>query len=110
MERLEFLVQGSASDPYRVTLERLDNNLNAYCTCSAGSNGQTCKHRMRILSGNPDGLIEANIEHLKQAVDWLVGTDVELALSELARAEDAFETAKQLLAAAKKKVAKSLMR
>jgi uncharacterized Zn finger protein len=110
MERMEFLVQGSALDPYRVTIERFDNNLNVYCTCGAGSNGQICKHRMRILSGNPDGLIEANIDHLKHAVDWLVGTDVELALSELALAEDAFESSKQLLAAAKKKLAKSLMR
>lgn len=110
MERMEFMVQGSEVEPYRVTLERSGSNLNAYCTCAAGSNGQYCKHRFRILSGNPEGLIDPDSGMLCTAVDWLSGTDVEEALCELAKAEDRFESAKKELSKAKKLLAQALLR
>lgn len=102
MERMMFVVQGSEAEPYRVTLEKSGRNLNAYCTCAAGSNGQYCKHRFRILSGNPEGIINPNMDELRLAVDWLNGTDVETALKNLVLAEDYFEAAKKDLAKAKK--------
>lgn len=110
MDRMEFLVQGSEVEPYRVILEKQGENLNAYCTCAAGANGQYCKHRFRILSGNSQGLIAADLANLCRAVDWLVGTDVEAAISALAKAEDGFATAKAALAEAKRTVAKAMMR
>lgn len=108
MERMEFLVQGSALDPYRVTLERVDNSLKAYCTCAAGSNGQMCKHRMRILQGNSDGLLGLDVCQLEMAVKWLIGTDAELAIRELADAESAYERSKKNLALAKKRLGRVL--
>ena len=52
MERIDFLVQGSAFHPYEVKfLKRSEKNLSAYCTCPAGDNGQYCKHRFSILEG-----------------------------------------------------------
>ena len=109
MDRMEFVVQGSQAEPYRVILEKHDKNLNAYCTCAAGANGQYCKHRFRILSGNAQGLIDLDSANLCLAVDWLVGTDVEAAISALAKAEDGFAKAKAELAQAKKAVAKAMM-
>lgn len=109
MDRMEFLVQGSADEPYRVTIEKLGNNLNAYCTCAAGANGQYCKHRFRILSGNPEGITEGKIENLSAAVDWLVGSDVELALQDLAEAEDSLKAAKRALSVSKKRLSKALL-
>lgn len=101
MERMEFLVQGSEVEPYRVTLERAGGNLNAYCNCAAGSNGQYCKHRFGILSGNPAGVVVPDIDKLRVAVDWLEGTDVESALCNLIAVEDELIAAKVMLAKAK---------
>jgi hypothetical protein len=56
-----------------------------------------CKHRLRIFSGNPEGMLDPDIDLLRSIVDWIVGTDVELALIELARAEDEFDEAKESL-------------
>lgn len=105
MSRLEFSVQGSASEPYRVVFEKVGDNLNAYCSCPAGANGQCCKHRLRLLSGNPEGVISDSHSLLNDLASWLVGTNVETALVELIRAEDAQNLAKQRLAKAKKLLA-----
>lgn len=108
MERLEFFVQGSSPKPYRVVLEKSAENLNGFCTCGSGSNGQACKHVFRILSGNPEGLTDGFSVQLAQAVNWTVGTDVELALRSLAAAEDRYAAAKLSLATAKKALSASL--
>jgi uncharacterized Zn finger protein len=105
MSKLEFFVQGSAVEPYKVSFEKIGNNLNAYCTCAAGMNGQYCKHRFQLVSGNPEGLITKDEAMLRLLVDWMAGTDIEKALSKLALAEDEFERAKRTLANAKKDLA-----
>lgn len=110
MTRLEFNVQGSANKPYRVLLEREKGNLNAFCSCPAGSNGQTCKHILRILSGNPEGLDGADCGHLRTAVDWVLDSDVGVALRTLTEAEDRYQSAKRHLADAKKRLSASLKR
>jgi len=108
MGRMEFIVQGSEIEPYQVTLERSGANFNAYCTCAAGANGQYCKQRFRILSGNPEGLVDPDLEKLRLAVDWLAGTAVEAAIDNLAKAEDNLEVAKKTLAKAKKSLAQAM--
>jgi len=110
MDQMKFMVQGSEEEPYLVTLEREETNLNAYCTCAAGARGQYCKHRFRILSGNPEDLIEPDFPRLRLAVDWLAGTDIEAAIRVLAKAEDSFEKAKADLAKAKKSLAEAMRR
>lgn len=105
MERMVFMVQGSVVEPYRVTLEKTETNLNVYCNCAAGSNGQICKHRFRILSGNPEGVIDLDSNQLCIAADWLVGTDVEAALMALVMAEDDCDAAKKKLVKARKLLA-----
>ena len=108
MGRLEFFVQGSSPEPYRVVIEKKAENLNGFCTCGAGSNGQACKHVMRILSGNPEGLAGDFHEQLTLAVNWTVGTDVDLAIKDLIAAEDHYEAAKRSLSVAKKAMSASL--
>ena len=108
MNKAEFLVQGSAKEPYRITIERSENNLHAFCTCKAGMSGQCCKHKFRLLSGNPQGVVGGDLLMLSTVVDWLVGTDVEHALTQLCHAEDRYELAKQSLSAAKKGLAVAL--
>lgn len=108
MRRFEFFVQGSEVEPYRVVFEKDGDDLNAYCTCAAGSNGQSCKHRMRILSGNDEGLVGGDIEHFAVVSEWIAGSDVEHALRALIRAEDDVRIAREQLTMAKKTFSSSL--
>jgi uncharacterized Zn finger protein len=108
MEKMQFLVQGSAVKPYKVTFQRDSNNLSAYCSCPAGENGQYCKHRVNILSGIKDGIVSNNKPDVEVVASWLPGSDVEKALHVLKRAEEQFETAKQELSSAKKRFARTL--
>jgi uncharacterized Zn finger protein len=108
MERLQFLVQGSAEKPYEVTFQRDSNNLSAYCSCPAGENGQYCKHRVNILSGIKDGIVSNNKQDVEIVFPWLPGSDVEKTLHGLKKAEEQFEMAKQELSSAKKRFARAL--
>ena len=108
MNKLEFLVQGSADDPYEVTFTKEGNNLNAYCTCPAGENGQYCKHRFGILDGSTKGIVSGNESQVPKVVGWLVGTDVEAAIREMRKAEKEYEAAKKNLSAVKIVVAKAM--
>lgn len=107
--KVEFFVQGSAIEPYKVTFQRTGQHLSAFCTCPAGINGQYCKHRFSILRGETEGIVGNNLSEVKTIVDLLVGTDIEDALIEMEQAEIEAERAKKILAAAKKKIA-TLMR
>ncbi len=106
--RYEFFVKGSADDPYRVVIEKNGDDLNAFCTCPAGENGQACKHRLRILSGNDEGVVGGDVNRIATVVDWVAGTDVEMCLKSLIEAEDAYEVAKAQLSLAKRNFAASL--
>ncbi len=106
MSELNFLVQGSAADPYEVTFRKDGDNLTALCTCPAGMHGKHCKHRFAILDGSTKGIVSDNLGEVKTVEAWLSGSDVEEAVVELRKAEKLFEVTKKDLSAAKKKVAR----
>lgn len=108
MKKVEFLVQGSASEPYLVTFTKEGDNLNAFCTCPAGENGQYCKHRFGILSGSEKSIVSENKAQVPIIESWLPGSDVEAALMTLAEAEHEHDHAKKRLSLAKKGVAKAM--
>lgn len=108
MEKHTFYVQGSADEPYQVTFRRTDSIINAQCTCPAGINGQYCKHRMRILNGDTEGIINGNLESVAIIASWLPGSNIENAIKEVADAERNVALANKHLADAKKKLAVSL--
>ncbi len=87
METTQFKVQGSAAEPYTTTFKRDGINLIAHCTCPAGEVGQYCKHRLRILSGETDGIVSGNEKDVVIVQSWLKGTDVEAALNGLTEAQ-----------------------
>lgn len=107
--QLDFLVQGSSSDPYEVTFLRDGRNLTALCTCAAGSYGQHCKHRIGLLTGQTKGLVSDNRDDVTTLLGWVDGTDVAEALTELAEAEAEAKAANAKLKAAKKKLARVMM-
>ena len=109
MQKIEFLVQGSAKDPYKVKFYKKDNNFTATCSCPAGKKGQYCKHRFSILSNDPEGIVSNNISDVETVSSWLKGSDVEKAMEELVRAEEAEYLAKQDLKSARKKLAQTML-
>jgi hypothetical protein len=110
MDKITFLVQGSAAEPYEVVFKLRDyNNLSAYCTCQAGQKGTYCKHRLNILRGETRGIIGGNLDDVKTVLSWLPGTDVEAAIKKIESAEDALLLAKSNLAKSKKKLGRALL-
>jgi uncharacterized Zn finger protein len=108
MDVIKFLVKGSAPEPYHVTFTKTKNNLNAFCTCPAGENGQYCKHRFDILSGSTNAIVSKNQDEVAIIRTWLPGSDVEEALKEMTQAEHESNLASKRLSLAKKKVAKAM--
>ena len=109
MERIKFLVQGSALEPYEVTFTKsTEQNLSAYCTCPAGDNGQYCKHRFLILEGSTKGIVSSNLGDVKIVESWLPGTDVDVAIQKMRELEKETARIKKALSLAKKDVAKAM--
>lgn len=109
-DTFEFLVQGSAPEPYRVSFRRRDTkNISAYCTCPAGENGMSCKHRVRILRGLPEGVVSKNITDVTIVAGWLAGSDIETALRTINDLGKEAERIKRALSAAKKALAQCLL-
>ncbi len=108
MKELVFLVKGSAADPYEVTFIKDGASLTAICTCPAGTYGNFCKHRISILDGNAEAITSDNANQASTVVDWLSGTDVEAALSEMREAERNADPDKKALNDAKRKLARAM--
>jgi hypothetical protein len=105
---IKFLVKGSAAEPYETVFDKKGDNLTATCSCPAGAKGpmgQYCKHRFRILRGDTDGIVSTNIQDVRIVQGWIAGSDVEIAIHNLAEGEAELERAKKKVAAAKKALA-----
>jgi len=106
LNRLEFLVHGSADVPYRVTfVRRSETSLSAYCTCPAGDNGQYCKHRFAIMDGDARHVVSDNIADVAVVCGWLPGTEVASVLAELRRLELVAAKVKKDVSVLKKRLA-----
>jgi hypothetical protein len=105
MNMIEFAVQGTSSEPYRVTFKRTGTDISAFCTCPAGTNGQHCKHRLNILQGLDGGVVSKNIREFGTVMSWFPGSSLDAAIREMLAAEAEVERAKKAVSTAKKKVA-----
>jgi hypothetical protein len=63
---------------------------------------------LRLLSGNPEGVLGVSKEQLLQIVDWVADSDVDAALCELAEAETQLDRCQKAVAMAKKRLAEAL--
>ena len=108
MAQLEFLVKGSAKDPYEVIFIKDGENLTAICTCPAGTYGNVCKHRISIIDGDSKSVVSENAADVETIVAWVVGTDIEAALKEMRDAEAAGAGSTNALKVAKANLAKTL--
>jgi uncharacterized Zn finger protein len=108
MERIDFLVQGSAATPYALTFERRAERIVATCSCPAGANGVLCKHRLAILNGQGAGIVSGNHAQVERVAAWLDGSELAADLASLDTAERALAHAKAALASMRKRVAAAL--
>ncbi|PWT77808.1 MAG: hypothetical protein C5B58_16235 [Acidobacteria bacterium] len=70
--------------------------------------GQLCKHRVRIMQGDPEGVVSKNLEEVHNMPFFLTGSIVPEALKEIARLEKDAEEAKRAVMRAKQFLADSL--
>ena len=109
MDTILFLVQDSASSPYSVSFTKTINSFTAACSCPAGKVGQYCKHRLKILNGNTEGIVSENKNEISTITSWLKGTEIEKALKDFQEMEERFELAKQNFTISKKRLTHALV-
>lgn len=108
MQRLEFLVEGSQGDEYRVTFEREGDNLNLFCSCPAGENGTYCKHRFALMDGEVDDLLSDNEKDVAGLKEFMKGTEVEAIYKEVIETQTLYDKIGERLKKAKKELAKAM--
>ena len=108
MDQLIIMVNGSSKDPYELTFIKDGASLTAICTCPAGTFGNLCKHRVAILDGDTKAVVGDDADKVPKVVEWLAGTDVESALAKLRDVDATSSTAKDVLAAAKRDLARAM--
>jgi uncharacterized Zn finger protein len=106
MTTYKFLIQGSSSQPYETLFYVTDNNISGTCTCSAGINGQSCKHRLNILSGDTKGIISGNESDVELVRQAFKNTPLESKLNQLAEIEKDMEDIKKRINETKKEIAR----
>lgn len=102
--KFEFLVKGTASEPYKVTFTFDAKKGSGNCTCPAGQKRQICKHRIWILEGDLAKVAATNETAYLKFKETLVGTDIETTFlayknadTESVRAEKHLKLAKSAL-------------
>ncbi|MAW81168.1 MAG: hypothetical protein CMI63_13095 [Parvularcula sp.] len=89
-QALKFSVMGQDDNIYEVTIERDVNdlgNLQAGCSCTDAKDGDLCAHRFEILEGGTANIVSENIEDVQALREWIKGSDIEVAMTELSKAK-----------------------
>ena len=97
-DTLRFSIMGENDDIHVVTIERdPDNstNLSADCSCGSAQHGEFCTHRFEILEGGISNLVSDNLDDTKTLKQWIVGSDIEVAMKELSKAKTDLKLARE---------------
>ncbi len=109
MNKVEFLVKGSANEPYRVVFQKTEKGLLATCNCTAAIKGSFCKHRIQIMQGLDTGVVSKNKNDILTVVGWFKGSNLESKLNLIQEKEIQSENLKNEVTLLKKELSK-LMR
>jgi hypothetical protein len=107
-EQLKFQITGSQGDIYTIFASKTDNNMTILCNCTAGINGQYCKHRLSLLDGDITNLSSDNSDDVQLLKEMFLGTDVERNLILVKALEIQYEDLKKKLSNSKKALARSM--
>ena len=88
MKEISYQVQGSASEPYNITISLNGSNLRCICDCPAGSMGTHCKHWMSVFEGKKQDYINLNESQIEEIRSWLSGSDLEEPWNEFNKIKD----------------------
>ncbi len=106
--KIVFSVQGSKADPYKVTFEKTDSGIKALCSCAAGKNGQSCKHRNRILKGEITDIVSSNANDVNVVTGWFRGGELDQIQRQIAEKEQSLDKLKSEIDKLKKEANKML--
>jgi len=67
MENLTYLVKGSSSEPYAVTISF--SPFEVSCTCTAATSNLPCKHRNAIMFGIDPGIVDGDKSKLPSIME-----------------------------------------
>ena len=83
MKELNFKVQGSAEEPYKVTFYYENGNLTTTYTCQAGYSKMMCKHRTNLINGDVTNLVSNNSDDILILKDWYQNSQIESLISQV---------------------------
>jgi uncharacterized Zn finger protein len=101
-EKIQFLVKGSAKEPYRVQFTNENGKITSTCSCPAGRYSGFCKHRISIFLGESKGIVSDNTDDIKRVSTWIKDTEIESALQYYIEMKQLEENAKKEAKKAKK--------
>ncbi len=102
-------VYGSEGDIYEVAFTVLSGKALASCTCKAGENGQFCKHRLALLVGDMDRLVDkAKASDVQEVLGWPEFAPILGQVSRLHEIQTQMDELEKAKSALKKSVARAL--
>lgn len=108
MKLFTLKVKSNSQDFYIVNIE-ISNILKISCNCGAGIFGKLCKHKIAVLSGNRDILLDKNDESILEDIIGVISKSDFFSLNnELESAKKAVEIAKKQETKAKNKLEASI--
>lgn len=109
-QELKFEVQGSEPVPYNVRFIHAPSGLLiALCDCASGQNGQFCKHRTRILLGDPVAIVSGNADQVPTVKAWCDQSQLSPILSELKALETEAASLKKRVSDTKRRLSDALL-
>lgn len=108
MKQIDFLIQGSATEPYLVTVKVSPKKFNIYCNCPAGAIGQNCKHKMQIMQGGKSKIVSNNLQEISNIPKFIAESPLASAIEDLTQLEAQAEAIKAEISRRKKQIARLL--
>jgi hypothetical protein len=71
---IEFLIQGSLTEPYKVTFQKNNDWVYAACNCRERTSGKCCKHIMNILDGDITKMVTGGYSDVEKVSQLISGT------------------------------------
>ncbi|SMX42437.1 hypothetical protein [Maliponia aquimaris] len=106
---MKFVVRSKSSgSEYNVRVYSTEDGPVITCDCSAGENGQYCKHRFALISGDESEVVEAGAP-VSEIVKLVAGSRIEAAINAMHKQDAVVKKAQAELKAIKKTVANVML-
>jgi uncharacterized Zn finger protein len=62
-------LRGSENDAYEVSFLHQEDSIYVACTCKAGAFSQLCRHKLAVLRGDPEALVDPEQREMLRQVE-----------------------------------------